>query len=327
LLGSWAPEAGWLLPAALLCLVAGWVLTRGRDRRDPVRAGLLLWGGWLLVDGVVLSSLRGISHSYYAIQLAPAIAGALALGGRLLWERARDDGGLRARQVLAGTVALTAVGSAGLLLSRVAWPVVVAPVVLASAVVAILGLRPLRRRAPATVVRGRSRGRLTGAAVLVAVLAGPAAWSVATAQAVHRGASVHAGPGVTTVQTPPGISPGSTTGNRLPTALVNQVAAGAPGYDWAAAVIGRRAADLQLASGSSVWALGGFSGQDPHPTLDEFRAAVAAARVHYLVLAGRGSATGSPAEQIAHWAAGAYASTRVHGWVVVDLTSAVPGGR
>jgi len=162
---------------------------------------------------------------------------------------------------------------------------------------------------------------------LVAVLAGPAAWSVATAQAVHRGSNVYAGPGVTAVRTPPGISPGSTTRTRLPTALVNQVAAGARGYDWAAAVIGRRAADLQLASDSSVWALGGFSGRDPHPTLDEFRAAVAAARVHYLVLTGRGSATGSPGEQIAHWAAGAYASTRVDGWIVVDLTSAVPGGR
>jgi hypothetical protein len=84
---------------------------------------------------------------------------------------------------------------------------------------------------------------------------------------------------------------------------------------------------LLRASGSSVWALGDFSGQDPRSTLDEFRAAVAASRVHYLALTGRGGATGSPAEQIARWADVAYASTRVHGWVVVDLTSAVPGGR
>jgi 4-amino-4-deoxy-L-arabinose transferase-like glycosyltransferase len=325
LFGSWAPEAGWLLPAALICLVAGWVLTRGRERRDPVRAGLLLWGGWLLVAGVVLSSMRGISHSYYAIQLAPAIAGAVALGGWQLWERARD-GAVRARRVLTATVALTALWSAGLLLSQVAWPMLVAPVVLAAAVAAIVGLRMSWPRASGAVAPRRGRGGLVGVAVVVAMLAGPTAWSVATAQAVHRGANVHAGPGVTEVVTPRGIRPGSTTRTGLPSALVDTVAAGAAGYDWAAAVIGRPAADLQLGSGAPVWALGGFSGRDPHPTLDEFRSAVAASRVHYLVLTPQGSVPGSPAEQIAHWSIGSFVATQVGGWLVVDLTSPVAGG-
>jgi 4-amino-4-deoxy-L-arabinose transferase-like glycosyltransferase len=337
LFGSWAPEAGWLLPAALICLAAGWLLTRGRDRRDPVRAGLLLWGGWLLVAGIVLSALRGISHSYYAIQLAPAIGGAVALGGGLLWQRAIEDDAIRTRRVLAATVALTAAWSAGLLLSRPAWPILAAPVALAAAAVAMAGLRvvghpspgagPASQQVPESGKRrlvpasSRVSRRVLGAAVLVAMLVGPTAWSVATAQAVHRGANVYSGPGVTEVHTPAGISPDSTTGTRLPTALVDQVRAGAPGYDWAAAVIGRRAADLQLASGAPVWALGGFSGHDPHPTLDEFRAAVAAARVHYLVLTSRGSSHGAPAEQIAHWASGAYTWSRVGDWLLVDLTS------
>jgi 4-amino-4-deoxy-L-arabinose transferase-like glycosyltransferase len=320
LFGSWAPEASWLLPAALVCLASGWVLTRGRNRRDPVRAGLLLWGGWLLVAGLVLSSLRGISHSYYAIQLVPAIAGAVALGGLLLWERAREAGDVAARWVLAGTVALTALWSAGLLLSRVAWPELIAPVVLGAAGVAIVGLGISGRRSFAG-------GRLVSAGLLIAVLAGPAAWSVATAQAVHRGANVYAGPGITQVHTPRGISAGSTTTTRLPSALVDEVAAGAPGYDWAAAVIGRRAADLQLASGVPVWALGGFAGRDPHPTLAEFRAAVAASRVHYLILTPNASVTGPPAELVAHWAGDAFSSTRVGRWLVVDLTSPVAWGR
>jgi hypothetical protein len=327
LFGSWAPEGGWLLPAALIGLVAGWVLTRGRDRRDPVRAGLLLWGGWLLGAGIVLSSLKGISHSYYAIQLAPAIAGAVALGGMLLWERAAEDDGLRARRVLGATVALTAVWSVGLLLSRPAWPLVAIPVALVAGTVATLRLWATGRRSPANDAAGHRRRRILGTAVLVAVLAGPTAWSVATAQAVHRGANVYAGPGVTAVHTPAGMSPGGTSNVRLPTALADRVRAGAPGYDWGAAVIGRRAADLQLASGVPVWALGGFAGRDPHPTLDEFRAAVAASRVHYLVLAARGSAHGSPTEQIAYWAVGAYPSTEVGHWILVDLTSAAGGSR
>lgn len=323
LFGSWAPEAGWLLPAALVGLAAGWALTRGRDRRDPVRAGLLLWGGWLLVAGVVLSSLRGISHSYYAIQLAPAIAGAVALGGGLLWQRAGGPDGAPARWLLAAVAAVTAVWSTGLLLSRPAWPLAAGPVALVAAAVAVRGARAAGGRAgleaPAAGWSPRRR-RLAAAGILVAMLAGPAAWSVATAQAVHRGANVYAGPGVTSVRTPPGISPGSTTETRLPIALVEQVRAGSPGHDWAAAVVGRRAADLQLASGVPVWALGGFSGRDPHPTLAEFRAAVAASQVHYLVLAGRGAPGGSPAGQIARWATGAFPATRVGDWLIVDLT-------
>lgn len=335
LFGSWAPEAGWLLPAALIALVVGWRLTRGRDRRDPLRAGLLLWGGWLLAAGTVLSSLRGISHSYYAIQLAPAIAGAVALGGGVLWERTRTDDAVRARRVLAVTVALTAVWSVALLAGRPAWPLLVAPVILAAAAVAVRGLWTTGRSPTPDVDPGRVRApgwssgrrRMVGAALLVAVLAGPAAWSVATAQAVHRGANVYAGPGVTSVRTPTGISPGSTTGTGMPTDVVDRVRGGAAGYDWAAAVVGRRAADLQLASGAPVWALGGFSGRDPHPTLEQFQAAVAGSRVHYLVLAPGGAPRGTPAGQIARWAVGTLPVTRVGGWLLVDLTAAAGGGQ
>jgi 4-amino-4-deoxy-L-arabinose transferase-like glycosyltransferase len=314
LFGTWAPEAGWLLPGALVVLAAGWVLTRRRDRRDPLRAGLLLWGAWLLGVGAVLSSLHGISHSYYAIQLAPAIAGAVGLGGPLLWQRATRTPRNRARPVVAGTVALTAAWSVVLLLHRPAWPLVAAPIGLAAAVVAVHGLSVTSSAVPR---------RVLGAATLVALLAGPATWSLATAQAVHRGATVYSGPGVPAVSDPPGISPGSTSGTRLPTALADRVRWGAPGYDWAAAVVGRRAADLQLASDAPVWELGGFAGTDPHPTLDGFRGDVAARRVHYLVLAPGAVRRGTPAAEIVRWATTAYPSTRLGGWLLYDLTPPV----
>jgi 4-amino-4-deoxy-L-arabinose transferase-like glycosyltransferase len=304
LFGTWGPEASWLLPAAVIGLVAGWLLTRGRDRRDPARAGLLFWGGWLLVVGVVLSSMHGISHSYYAVQLAPAVAGAVALGGMLVWQRVHENGAVRARRLLAVVVSLTAVWSTVLMLERPGWPRAVAPVALAAAAVAVHGLRAW----PA-------RPSLVGAAVLVSLLAGPAAWSVATAQAVHRGSNVYSGPGVTAIETPAGVSPGSTTGTRLPTALADQVRAGAAGYDWAAAVVGRRAADLQLATGAPVWELGGFSGGDPYPTPAEFRSAVAASRVHYLVL----PAGGPAADPIEHWAVVTFPASREGDWLMVDL--------
>ena len=94
LVGAWGTEAGWLLPAAGLALVVAAVLTRGRDRRDPLRAGLLLWGAWLVVVALVLGSLHGIAHGYYTVQLAPAIAGSLALGAGVLWQRSWGTAGV-----------------------------------------------------------------------------------------------------------------------------------------------------------------------------------------------------------------------------------------
>jgi uncharacterized membrane protein len=59
-----AAEISWLLPTALLALVAGLWLTRRRPRTDLSRAALLLFGGWLLVTGLVFSYMQGTIHPY-----------------------------------------------------------------------------------------------------------------------------------------------------------------------------------------------------------------------------------------------------------------------
>ena len=74
-------QASWLLPAALLALVAG-VVWRGRaPRTDRTRAALLLWGGWLVVTGAVFSFGQGVIHTYYTVALAPAIGALVGIGG------------------------------------------------------------------------------------------------------------------------------------------------------------------------------------------------------------------------------------------------------
>ena len=45
-----------------------------RPRTDALRASVLVWGGWLLVTGIVFSFASGIIHPYYTVALAPAIA-------------------------------------------------------------------------------------------------------------------------------------------------------------------------------------------------------------------------------------------------------------
>ena len=83
--GEFGFEIGWLLPAALLAAVVV-VVTRRRARRaDLTRGGAILFGGWLLIDGLVLSYMKGMAHPYYCLSVAPAMAGLIAIGGSEAW--------------------------------------------------------------------------------------------------------------------------------------------------------------------------------------------------------------------------------------------------
>ena len=105
-------DIAWLLPAALICLAAGLYLTRRAVRTDPTRAALILWGGWLLVTGVVFSFMNGIVHPYYTVALAPAIGAVIGIGATLLWQH---RGGIRAATAMSGGVLVTAILAAVLL--------------------------------------------------------------------------------------------------------------------------------------------------------------------------------------------------------------------
>src|ERR1700677_1852246 len=80
-------EISWLLPAALVGFAALLWFTRRAPRTDRLRAAALLWGGWLLVTGLVFSYMQGTIHPYYTVALAPAIAALVALAGHAAWER------------------------------------------------------------------------------------------------------------------------------------------------------------------------------------------------------------------------------------------------
>ena len=96
---------------------------------------------------------------------------------------------------------------------------------------------------------------------------------------------------------------------------------------WAAATIGSQgAAEMELASGSSVMAIGGWSGSDDSPTLEQFQAYVAAGEIHWFV-AGSGTGGGpggsgdSSSSEITEWVEAHYTATTVGGQTVYDLTA------
>lgn len=65
---SMGTQISWLLPAALIALVAGLWMTRRSPRTDLTRAALLLFGSWLVVTGIVFSFMSGIIHPYYTVR-------------------------------------------------------------------------------------------------------------------------------------------------------------------------------------------------------------------------------------------------------------------
>jgi 4-amino-4-deoxy-L-arabinose transferase-like glycosyltransferase len=182
-------QASWLLPAALIALVAGLWITRRAPRTDRSRAALMIWGGWLLVTAAVFSYSQGVIHTYYAVALAPAIAALVAIGVAQLWER---RAAIAARATAAVAVALTGGWSFALLDRTPGWQPWVRVLVLVATAIAVAGLLA----APALRSLGRRAGLVALVAVAIAGLGGPAAYAVQTVTTTHSGSIPTAGPTV-----------------------------------------------------------------------------------------------------------------------------------
>jgi 4-amino-4-deoxy-L-arabinose transferase-like glycosyltransferase len=335
-------QVAWLIPAALV-LGGGalWFALRPAvDRR--VASGLVLWLGWGVVTGVTFSLMAGIFHPYYTVALAPAIAACVAIGAWVLWQH-RDS--LLAAGLLAFATAFTATWTFSLL-GRTDWQPWLRWVVLVvglAAAVAMFGIRQLPRRV----------GVAVAAAALISALAGPTAYSLATAATPHSGSIPSAGPAGASgagfgggpggpggaprggTFTPPQNGTGATTGGLLDgstsSAAINALlATDASSYDWVAAAVGSNsAAGYQLATELPVMAIGGFNGSDPSPTLAQFEQYVADGRIHYFIASGDGgggfgpNAGGSTSSALASWEEQHFAGRTVDGVTVYDLSGGI----
>ncbi len=351
-------QVSWLLPAALLLLVAGLVVAARSPRTDRLRASLLLWGGWLVVTTLVFSFMQGIFHAYYTVALAPAIGAVVGIGATVLWRRREHP---VAGAALALTVAVTAAWAYVLLRRSSDFVPWLAPTVL------VVGLLTALALAAVTLLPARVVASVAGLALVVS-LAGPAAYAVQTASQPHTGSIPTAGPAVAGARaggqggarggfggTPPttGLPNGTGTGT-APQGQQGGGGTGGPGgtggaggllggstasaemvalleadsssYTWVAAAVGsHNASGYQLATGLPVMAIGGFNGSDPSPTLAEFQAAVAGGKIHYFI--GGGSIGGqnggsSASTEIASWVTATFTAQTVSGTTVYDLSGA-----
>jgi 4-amino-4-deoxy-L-arabinose transferase-like glycosyltransferase len=357
-------QASWLLPAALLALVGGLVLTRRAPRTDRTRAALLLWGGWLIVSGLVFSLSSGIIHTYYTVALAPAIAALVAIGAKMLWDRRVS---MATRATAAAAVAISA-GWAWALLNRTpSWEpwlrtlIAVAAVGCLAALLAASLWRPVGRRlAVVAVVLG-----------IVASVAGPVAFAAQTVTTAHTGSVPSAGPataggfggggmpggatggfrgggtsgagltppsGSGPAGAPSGVRPSGALGTPIASgtrgggfggqvavssAVKSALQAGAGKYRWVLATSGSQsAAEIELATGEPVMAIGGFSGEGGNLSLGQFQQYVAAGQIHYYSgSTGGGPGGGNSTSAITTWVKAHYKAVTLGGETFYDLTS------
>jgi len=312
-----ANEISWLLPAALVAVaLGGYLLLRGRLARGET-AALAMFGGWLAACALVFGYMSGMVHPYYTVAMAPAVAGLVGIGAVWAW---RHRTGWDGRMALAAMTTLTAVWSA-ILLHRnnvgPEWlPWLVGGVASIAAVV-LLGLGS-HRIATGAVASGA-----------LAAICGAAVFSVATAATPHQGSI------------PTALRKGDRQmGNWIADEANNPELAGVLSdthTEWSAATNGSQsAAALEVLSGTSVMAIGGWSG-DPVPTLQSFIDDVRAGRIAYYVETGRGRPSESAQQghhdvvygpdrgashtrQIANWVADHYRATVIGGSTVYRLT-------
>lgn len=351
-------QISWLIPAALILLIAGIALRGRAPRTDLRRAAYVVWGGWLLVTMAVFSMMAGIFHEYYTVALAPAVAAVVGMGAAEAWERRRSvSGGL----ILAAATAAAA-GWSFVLLSRTTaygslLRVTVLVVGLAAALLFLVVSRLHTRAVP-----------VVAAAAVLAGLAGPAAYSVTTIGTGYSGSIVTAGPSTGGFGGVPGGMPGGIPGGVPGTAqggapggtsggtsggttggftggrggmggllnattpsteVVAALSANSAQFTWVAAAVGsQNAAGLQLATQLPVMAIGGFNGSDPSPTLAQFQAYVRAGRIHYFLAGGGfGQQNGgsNASSEISAWVSATYTSVQIGDQTFYDLTKPLSG--
>jgi len=255
LTGQLGRDTAWLLAAAMIALVAGLLARYRQPRTDLVRAGLVLWGTWLVTLFAAFSAATTI-NTYYPAALSPAVAALLGIGLRLAWQYRQSVW----TWLAAGLAVLATAGYAAWLLpaSGTGLPGWLRPAVIgvAAAAVCCVAAAAWRRR---TVALAAVALTLAAAGTLIV----PVAASVAV---VQSGLGPFQTPFESARQTAD-VTALQAAGFQVKGSLATLEKANAAFPYLMATQTAVLAAPFIWASGREVLPIGGFTGTIPEPTL------------------------------------------------------------
>ena len=310
--GEFGFEIGWLLPAALLAMILV-LFSRGRaPRTDLVRAAAVLFGGWMLVDGLILSYMKTMVHPYYCLSFVPAVAGMFAIGVHEMWRKRQSclgRGGLVAMIGGTGVWSWWTLGRNGDWLPALRWVILAVTVVAAVALMVSLTSEARQRFAVMSLAVG-----------VIGGLLGAGAYAFATIGQSHDGGMAVVGPAREDGHRGGGF--GQDSDDAQLEAMLR-----ATDTDFSAAVNrSSAAAALELSTNTAVMAIGGFRGSDPAPTLGEFQQDVANHRITYYIAPANDRHPGGFGSKshtdITQWVAAHFTPITVGSETVYDLNAA-----
>lgn len=297
-----ASQIGWLYPLAALGAITGIWWRRGRRRTDPVRAGYLLWAGWVATTGLGLSA-GSVAHSTYVVALAPALA---ALAGAALssylaeWRTPTTRARIWALPAALGLTAAWSWHVSAHYPAFLPWliPATLTATALAAAALAWHNLdTALPPRTPAELPA------LALAASLLALLAPAAAWTLSVFDSAYDGSSANASAGPYSggfIFTVPAATAHTTARRMNPfnpspvldpaqKDLIAYLTAHRSGSKYLLATESwSMAAPYIMDDAASVLPMGGFSGSADFPTLSQFDHLVSTDSDQYVLLNGSG---------------------------------------
>ena len=280
------PLAGqivWLLPFALLGILALAWQRRPRFREDPEQMSMVLWGTWLLTMGIFFS-VASFFHQYYLSAMTPAVAALFGIGVVVMWNDYRRVGWRG--WLLPVALVATALEQIHIITSNTAWGTWLIPVIAICCFLSALIL-VVARLFPQMTMRftrneRRTRFSLQGVVVLglIGLMMVSAVWS--TIPVLQN----------TEAQTPvagPDGSGGGSFSSSADTKLISYLEAHQGTTKYLVAVpSSMQGNSIILATNKAVMALGGFGGSDPILTTAKLKVLIANGTVHYFLLGSSG---------------------------------------
>lgn len=304
LLTTLGDQVSWLLPLAIIGLFASlWhkreepLEGQKRDRRlSRQQQAFIFWSVWFIMQAIFFT-LDVLVQSYYLVMLAPSVAAMASIGLVGLWHDYRKPGWRGWLLPLA--FILEALLQASLIAPFPAYnswltPLVLVALVLVALVLIWLRIRGMRSAPSASEEHMDQRSRASSISLsrivtvigAIAVLLGPALWSIATTEHAANGLVPVAGP-VRSGDSDPFILllQGVVNYAQVDPRLVSYLEQHQGDYHYLVATSASlAAAPFILQSGRSVMPIGGFNGNDYIFTVSQLEQQIKDGNVRYFWL-------------------------------------------